>query len=66
MVIKMTNQPQKITLNFIQDIKTRAKRVASFLDHKIIINPNVFPAATEICNNLDDDCDNITDYYDSK
>lgn len=36
-------KPQKITLDFIQDIQTRKERVANFLGHKIIIQKNVFP-----------------------
>ena len=37
------NTPQEITLNFIQDIQKREKRIAEFLGERIIINQNVFP-----------------------
>jgi len=37
------NIPQEITLNFIQDIQKKERRVAEFLGEKIIINKNVFP-----------------------
>lgn len=37
------NKPHEITLNFINDIQTREKRVSDFLGYKIIVHKNVFP-----------------------
>lgn len=36
-------KPAQITLDFIKDITTREKRIATFLGYKFIINKNVFP-----------------------
>jgi methylase of polypeptide subunit release factors len=39
----MKDQPEDITVNFINDIQTRGKRLVKFLGHRIIINKRVFP-----------------------
>lgn len=39
----MSKQPNKISLDFIDEIKNKEKRIISFLWEDIIINPKVFP-----------------------
>ncbi len=39
----MYNKPHPVTLNLINDIQTRKRRIASFLGYDFIVNPNVFP-----------------------